>query len=176
MDEAVAALDSMEKIPKLPTIEEIRSEVLWGNLMGGGAGVEYYFGYRLPQNDLNAQDWRSRELTWDYSRYALVFFSDNEVPFWEMFNADALAGNEDHDNSVYCFAKPGEIYVVYFSAGASAKLDLSDASGSFKVSWYNPRSGGGLQQGSVAEVKGGAKVDLGGPPADPDQDWVVLVR
>ena len=176
MEAAVVALNEMEKIPKLPTIDEIRREVLWGNLMGGGAGVEYYFGYRLPENDLGAQDWRSRELTWDYSRFALAFFYDYEIPFWDMKNADALVGNELHDNSVYCFAKPGEIYVVYLPAAGSAKLNLEGDDGQFKVRWYNPRTGGELQPGLIEEVQGGSVVNLGGPPADPQEDWVVLVK
>ncbi|MEE9460674.1 MAG: DUF5060 domain-containing protein [Bacteroidales bacterium] len=176
MKEAVAALELDEDSPKLPTIDEIRGEVLWGNLMGGGAGVEYYFGYQLPENDLGAQDWRSRELTWDYSRIALAFFHDHEIPFWEMKNADALVGNKLHDNSLYCFAKPGKIYVVYLSAAGSARLDLTGVEGKFKVNWYNPRTGGELRNGSIAEVQGGATVDLGVPPADLEKDWVVLVK
>jgi hypothetical protein len=176
MKEAVAALELDEDSPKLPTIDEIRGEVLWGNLMGGGAGVEYYFGYQLPENDLGAQDWRSRELTWDYSRFALAFFHDHEIPFWEMINADALVGNKLHDNSVYCFAKPGKIYVVYLPAAGSASLDLTGVEGKFKVKWYNPRTGGELINGSIAEVQGGATVDLGVPPADLEKDWVVLVK
>ena len=176
MKEAVAALELDEDSPKLPTIDEIRGEVLWGNLMGGGAGVEYYFGYQLPENDLGAQDWRSRELTWDYSRFALAFFHDHEIPFWEMKNADALVGNKLHDNSLYCFAKPGKIYVVYLPAAGSARLDLTGVEGKFKVNWYNPRTGGELRNGSIAEVQGGATVDLGVPPADLEKDWVVLVK
>ena len=176
MKEAVAELEANEDSPKLPTIDEIRSEVLWGNLMGGGAGVEYYFGYRLPENDLGAQDWRSRELTWDYSRFALAFFHDYEIPFWEMKNADQLVGNELHDNSVYCFAKPGEIYVIYLPAAGSAKLNLEGAEGAFKIGWYNPRTGGGLQDGSIAELPGGSIVDLGEPPDGLGEDWVVLVK
>jgi hypothetical protein len=176
MKEAVAALELDEDSPKLPTIDEIRGEVLWGNLMGGGAGVEYYFGYLLPENDLGAQDWRSRELTWDYSRIALAFFHDHEIPFWEMKNADALVGNKLHDNSLYCFAKPGKIYVVYLPAAGSARLDLTGVEGKFKVNWYNPRTGGELRNGSIAEVQGGATVDLGVPPADLEKDWVVLVK
>jgi len=35
-----------------PEHNEIRAEVLWGNLMAGGAGVEWYFGYRYAHNDL----------------------------------------------------------------------------------------------------------------------------
>ena len=34
------------------SIEDVRKQTLWGNLMAGGAGVEYYFGYQLPENDL----------------------------------------------------------------------------------------------------------------------------
>ena len=174
MKEAVEALASMKHPPKLPSIDEIRSEVLWGNLMGGGAGVEYYFGYSLPENDLGAEDWRSRDRTWDYSRIALSFF--NEIPFWEMSSTDELVGNKGHDNSRYCFAKPGEIYVVYLPDAQPFKLDMREAGGSFKVSWYNPRTGGGREDGSVTTVQGGTLVDLGSPPAEPGRDWVVLVK
>ncbi len=176
VEEAVRALQEMEKIPKLPTIDEIRSEVLWGNLMGGGAGVEYYFGYRLPENDLGAQDWRSREKTWDYSRFALNFFRDFQIPFWEMENADGMVGNQNHDNSIYCFAKPGEIYVVYLPSEGPARLDLAGVDGDYSVEWYNPRTGGNLLKGSVEELKGGSVVGLGNPPMDPEQDWVILVK
>jgi hypothetical protein len=176
MKEAVQELASDDREIKLPRIDEIRSEVLWGNLMAGGAGVEYYFGYRLPQNDLNAEDWRSRDRTWDYSRIALAFFHDHGIPFWDMKNADALVGNDLHDNSVYCFAKRGEIYAVYLPAAGSAKLDLEGAEGQLNLRWYNPRTGGGLQVGSVEEVQGGSVVELGKPPHDPGEDWVVLVR
>ena len=107
---------------------------------------------------------------------ALDFFKDHDIPFWEMENADALVGNELHDNSVYCFAKPGEIYVVYLPATGPVKLNLDGAEGPFQVRWYNPRTGGGLQTGSIDEVQGGSVVNLGEPPADPQEDWVVLVK
>ncbi len=176
MKEAVEKLAQDPTQIKLPSIDEIRSEVLWGNLMAGGAGVEYYFGYRLPQNDLNAEDWRSRDRTWDYSRIALAFFHDHGIPFWEMKNADALAGNDRHDNSVYCFAKPGEVYAVYLPAAGPVKLDLQGTDGPFDIRWYNPRTGGGLQVGQVLEIQGGSVVDLGKPPSDQGEDWVILVK
>jgi hypothetical protein len=59
----------------------IRRYTLWGNLMGGGAGVEYYFGYRLPENDLIAEDFRSRDRSWDYCRIALEFFTTTTFRF-----------------------------------------------------------------------------------------------
>jgi len=161
---------------KVPSIDEIRSQVLWGTLMAGGTGVEYYFGYRLPENDLTAENWRSREKTWNYSRIALEFFRDEQIPFWEMKNANGLVGNPSNSNDLYCMAKPGAIYLIYLSQAQPASLDLSGVSGSFKVYWFNPRQGGAIETGSVRGFKGGRNESLGQPPADPDQDWVVIVK
>jgi hypothetical protein len=160
---------------KIPSIDEIRSEVLWGNLMAGGTGVEYYFGYRMPENDLDAEDWRSREKTWSYSSIALKFFTENEIPFPEMISSDELVGNPENNNTAYCFSKPGEIYLVYYPSGNSPELNLKNENGTFKVKWFNPRTGGELSTGSVQEVSGNTTVDLGNPPVNDDRDWVILV-
>jgi len=90
--------------------------------------------------------------------------------------ADALVGNPQNDNSKYCFARPGEVYVVYLPNGGSTELDLSTNSTTLRVQWFNPRAGGALQSGSVREVKGPGKVSLGQPPTDAGEDWMVLVR
>ncbi len=158
------------------SLHDIRKATLWGNLLAGGAGVEYYFGYKLPQNDLICEDFRSRDTSWDYCRIALDFFKQNEVPIQEMTNADGLVGNLKHDNSCYCLAKPGKLYLVYLPHGGNRQLELKDAKGRFVVKWFNPRSGGSLIDGSVSEVEGGATVSLGNPPSDPQEDWLVVVR
>jgi hypothetical protein len=103
------------------TLHDIRKLTLWGNLMAGGAGVEYYFGYQLPENDLVCEDWRSRDQSWDYCRIALEFFTANKVPFWEMKNANALIGNARNDNSRFCLAKAGEVYLVYLPNGGTKR-------------------------------------------------------
>lgn len=157
-------------------LHDIRKYALWGNLMAGGWGVEYYFGYRPVHNDLVAEDFRSRDLSWNYARHALEFFRANEIPYWEMESANALIGNAEDDNSRYCFAKQGEVYVVYLPEGGEATLDLSGKRGMYSVSWYDPRSGGELQAGSVETVRGGAPVSLGQAPNDAWEDWAVFVR
>ncbi len=139
--------------------------------MAGGAGVEYYFGYALPENDLLLEDFRSRDRSWDYCRIALEFFSREKIPLLRMTNADELVGNAAHDNSVYCLAQPGELYLVYLPAGGAARLDLSAAAGDFTVAWFNPREGGALQPSGT--VRGGARVTLSAPNAD---DWLAIVR
>ncbi len=114
------------------TLDDIRKSTLWGNLMAGGAGVEYYFGYGLPDNDLVAENFRSRDKSWDYGRIAIDFFHSQKIPFWEMTNVDELVGNDKHDNSRYGFAKANEVYLVYLPSGGTATLDLSKASGSVR--------------------------------------------
>jgi hypothetical protein len=158
------------------TTDDIRKATLWGNLMAGGAGVEYYFGYELPQNDLICEDWRSRDCSWDYARIALGFFAANKIPFWEMKNANGLVGNTTNDNSRYCFAKAEEVYLVFLANGGTADLDLGGATGGFSVKWFNPRTGGPLLTGSVKSVRGGGPVALGNPPGEATDDWVVVVR
>ena len=93
-----------------------------------------------------------------------------------MSNADALVGNATGDNSKWCLAKTGEIYVVYLPAGGTTSLDLRQASGRFAISWFDPRHGGLLRRGSVASVLAGSIVELGEAPESPAEDWAIVVR
>ncbi|MEM6722734.1 MAG: DUF5060 domain-containing protein, partial [Bacteroidota bacterium] len=156
-----------------PGLEDVRHETLWGHLMAGGAGVEYYFGYSLPHSDLTCEDFRSRSIMWGYNRIAHTFFMDY-LPFWEMTNENDLTnGNR------YCFAKVGEVYAIYIPAdvGGSATLEVPNDGLEYQIEWYDPRNGGALQLGSIESVTGvGDGVFLGDAPSDADEDWVVLVR
>ncbi|MEO5741928.1 MAG: DUF5060 domain-containing protein [Vicinamibacterales bacterium] len=158
------------------TLHDIRKYTLWGNLMAGGAGVEYYFGYGLADNDLVAENFRSRDKSWDYGRIAIDFFHSQKIPFWDMTNVDELVGNEQHDNSRYAFAKVSDLYLVYLPSGGTTNLDLSGAGGAFTVEWFDPRNGGALKAGSVRTVDGGASVSVGMPPDNAAEDWLVIVR
>lgn len=158
------------------TQHKVRKQTLWGTLMAGGGGNEYYFGYQFDQNDIVCEDWRSRDQSWDYCRIAIGFFHDNAIPFWKMRNHDALVGNPEHQPTRFCFAQAGQVYLVYLTAGGEAELDLSAAEGDYTVEWFNPRSGGSLVAGSVEQVSGGSSVSLGVPPADIKEDWLAVVR
>jgi hypothetical protein len=151
--------------------DEVRSKHLWGNLMAGGAGCEWYFGYKFAHNDLNCEDWRSRDHLWDLTRYALEFFHQY-LPFTEMSGHDELISTEDD----YCFAKPCEIYAVYLPVGYTTNLDLGKYVGPFTVRWYNPRTGGPLQAGTITEITGPGLSSIGRPPVDTDKDWVALIK
>jgi len=152
--------------------DTVRNQVLWANLMAGGGGVEWYFGYLNHDNDLGCEDWRSRDRLWDYTRYALTFFQDF-LPFYEMESRDDLLQTQHQS---YCFAKEGEIYALYLSKTGDSRLDLRDTMDSFDIQWYNPREGGEIQNGSIKQLTPGNMVNIGLPPADPDKDWVALIK
>ena len=147
-----------------------RKNALWGNIMAGGAGLEFYFGYAHDHSDLTCQDFRSRDNFWDYCRYALQFFKDNDIPFWEMTNDNALTTNSDD----YCFYKEGEIYLVYIKSGTTTNITLP--AGDFSVRWFNPRTGGSLQFGTVSRIHGGGQVNIGNPPSELTEDWLALIQ
>ena len=149
-----------------------RSRALWGTLMAGGYGVEWYFGYASPNSDLTCQDFRSRDLFWDQNRYALHFFN-KYIPFWEMDPRDDLITSIDIS---YCLAKEGEIYVIYTEANAyNITINLGDSGNEFEVKWFDPRNGGELQNGSTTSIVTNGMVSLGIPPSNIDKDWVVIV-
>lgn len=153
-------------------LHDVRKYTLWGNIMAGGAGVEYYFGYRLAENDLVAEDFRSRDQTWDYCRIALDFFQNEKIPFWEMKNADHLVGNYSHYNTVYCLMKPSEIYLIYIPNGDDIQLDLRDVPGEFTLSWFNPRKGGPVS--NTTNIGGGQTVILSAPQNK--EDWLAVIK
>lgn len=169
--------DGTDKGKFIHTQHEVRKYTLWGTLMAGGVGNEYYFGYKFAENDIVCEDWRSRDQSWGYCRIALEFFHRHDIPFWDMKNADELVGNASHDDSKYCFAKMGEVYLVYLPDGGSSMLDLSDVTGEYTVEWFNPRTGGPFQSGTRETITGGSDLTIGSTPAsEAGEDWLAVIR
>ena len=148
--------------------DTVRHFALWGSLMGGAGGAEWYFGYRYPNNDLNCEDFRSRELWWKQTRIALDFFRNN-IPFAKMTSANELVSPAN----AYCLAKANEVYAIYLPHGGSSEISLPD--GKYLEKWFNPRTDGRLQDGIVKTLSGGGKASIGQPPSEADKDWVVLI-
>lgn len=153
-----------------PKHDTLRRHVLWGHLLGGGAGVEWYFGAFNESNDLTAEDWRTRAGLWTQTRHALDFFEDH-LPYWEMTPCPDLMDRKD----VYCAAKNGEAYVFYMPEGGTGFIGLPKNE-TYSVSWFDPIHGGPLQQGTLKTAKGADRLNIGLPPESNGQDWVLLIN
>ncbi|SHJ60972.1 Por secretion system C-terminal sorting domain-containing protein, partial [Aquimarina spongiae] len=143
--------------------KEVRHRVLWGTLMAGGTGVEYYSGYTNDDGDINGNDHRKRGKKYKEGGYALKFFNDHlQSTMVDMVSADGVTS----DNNDYVLAKAGNVYAVYRPNGGSTGLSLPAGNNKYDVQWYNPRAGGNLT----------AKTTLGGNLVAPDNnDWVALI-
>ncbi len=169
-DEPGDATHSLLPDAEDPNHDNARINALWGTLMAGGAGVEWYFGYAHPHSDLTCQDWRSRDMMWDQSRYAVEFFTKNDIPFTKMTPDDSITKDERD----FCFYEPGHVYVVMRKQGGAFEIDLQDGNGDFSVRWFNPRSG--KFSGQAQTVSGGGMASVAAPETDSEKDWVVLIE
>jgi hypothetical protein len=86
------------------------------------------------------------------------------LPFWRMGPFNGVTGD------AVALAESGKLYVVYFSRGGSAAIDLTDAPGHFSGRWFNPRTGKFEQEFALA---GGSRSKLDAPDA---QDWALLLK
>lgn len=158
-----------------PNHDTLRQYALWGTLLSGGAGVEWYFGAKHPHNDLTSEDWRQRNRLWELTNNAVTFFQEH-LPYWKMQPEHKLINSP----SAYCFRKTGHIYAIYLSKSGQQTIDLTAAKGEYTVQWFNPLKGGELQVGSIEKIKGGGVRKLGKQPSGVEysnkQDWVCLVK
>lgn len=167
------SLDELNNLaPTDEAAETQRKDVIWPVYLSGGM-LEHYLGGPVPDKELD--DFRRYEQLWDYTWYARKFVQDN-LPFWQMQPNDGLLTNEATNlGQGEVFTKAGEVYAVYLpNASKGGTLDLSTASGMMEQRWFNPRTG--EFEGSAVSVAAGTAVDLGMPPSNPDQDWVILLR
>lgn len=157
--------------------DTLRYQCLWGSLMAGAAGVEWYFGYRFPNNDLNCEDFRSREEWYRQSAVAAGFLEG--YPLEKMSSRDDLVDGK----GAWCLAAPGGPCLLYFPSGINTGKGKQDRFPFFNmdlfpelgVKWFDPEKGGSLQEGSISGLKRPGMQSLGVPPGDPEKDWVAVL-
>ncbi len=145
---------------------EWRKSIVWGSVMAGGAGSELFLG---AGQDITVLDYRPFEEYYNYTVYASQFFS-RFVPQKQMIKFEP---DDKLISGGWSLKSPGEAYILYLNNGGSAQITLP--AGKYSVQWYNPRSGGQLQSGSVTTVNGGGTVSIGSAPGTQAQDWTVLI-
>jgi hypothetical protein len=87
---------------------------------------------------------------------------ESKVKFWDVEPRRDLLRNRETDEA-YLAAKPGQAYILYFTAGGSGSvgLDLTDhANEDFDLGWVDIGSG---EWGATATVSGGSTVTINRP-------------
>ena len=150
--------------------DNARQNALWGALMGGAWGIEWYFGYEHEHSDLTCEDFRSRDKMWDQNHYALSFFTQNNIPYWDMEPMDEYTKNEDD----YVLKYKEDIYIIYWKMGVKEAMILPNLKGNFKLRWFNPRTGKFI--GTAKKLMLDGDLNVGMPPSTSEKDWVLLIE
>jgi hypothetical protein len=156
--------------PDESNMEAVRKSEMWGSLMAGGAGFDWYLGFEEEKRDLELEDFRTYEFLWEQTKHAHTFFT-SYLPFQDMEPQEDLVP----DDTNLVFADPGNLYAVYLPKGGTTTLDLGGTVKTYPIQWYNPRAGGALQNGTKTSVSGPGVKSIGDPPSETTKDWVALV-
>ena len=127
---------------------ELARRIVWSVYLGG-ASFELYTGAIRRIGDF-AEHLRS-------IRRARSLLAG--LPFWEMDPCNHLLARRTGE--AYCLGLAGQAYVLYAEGPEPVTLDLADATGSFSLTWHDPRSSAGRDGGAVAA---GDERTLGPPP------------
>jgi hypothetical protein len=79
-------------------------------------------------------------------------------------------------SGAYCYAMPGELYLVYLPANSNDVSIKLEGDKSYSVKWFNPREGGALQNGTKDSISQGGNKLIGNPPSNDQKDWVVVIQ
>jgi len=64
-----------------------------------------------------------------------------------------MVPRNDLSASRYCLADPGKEYLIYLPDGGEVIVDLSSASGTFTVEWFNPETGEAISSEAISGGK-----------------------
>ena len=151
-----------------------RRDKMWPCLMGGGDGFAWYVqksggGHGFDQT---IEDFTIMADAFKWSRNLRNFLSP--LPLTTMVPSRTIVTSTTGED--YTLYQAGQTYAIFNDrAGKDMTLNLNGVTGTFDVRWYNPRSGGAMQTGTVATITGGGNRALGNAPSDTGNDWAVLV-
>ena len=103
-----------------------------------------------------------------YNKIALDIWYDHTRWYTYTMKNDLV---EDGSNC-RCSGKDNAEYFVYDQNGGGNAIDLSGASGTYELTWFNPLTGDSERGGTV---DGGSSVSLD-PPGSMSSEWAVLVK
>ncbi|WP_419190182.1 DUF5060 domain-containing protein [Saltatorellus ferox] len=155
--------------------DEMRKEVLYDVLFSNG-GIEWYAGYHtLPLGgDVKMENFRTRESLFRFSRIAREFLEEH-VDFQALVPMDHIVTTATEQfGGAEAMGLPGNDVVIFLPDALDApSLSLLNLHGTFRVRWFDPRTGEEVAQGPTLE--GGQTQPLQVMVSQPELDWIVFL-
>lgn len=139
----------------------VRKQMIYPVLFAGG-NIEL-----ILKGVLDLEDFSEYEPLWDYMWYARKVLEDLE--FWKMVSHNELIGGIS--GKELCFTDNHD-YAIYLPCGSNSSLAVA-AGRVFTLKWYDPRTGAYVKEYTVTAGQG---LDIGAPPYNNGEDWVVVLR
>ncbi|MBP6385644.1 MAG: DUF5060 domain-containing protein, partial [Pseudarcicella sp.] len=116
------------------SVSNFTRNVLWGNLIGGGAGTMWYGG---SVGDFQTENYRRYKSLHHWSKTAVVdIFQKLQLPFWEMSPKDSLATPVSKHQAL---AYKDSLYVVYTKDAKDLNIQFNlDSTVSYSLRWFSP--------------------------------------
>lgn len=127
-------------------------ERFWRNLVGGLASSRFH----RPTAGMGLSAKVAQHLT-------AVRVVEQRAKFWDLEPRNDLLGDRQSDEA-YLAAKPGQLYVLYFTNGGSVSLDLSGAAKKFRLDWVDLAKG---TWAGASPVTGGSSLVVKAPGSGP---------
>lgn len=165
----MVGMDEPDQPSSEDNAEARRKDLMYYVYMNKGQ-LEWYQG--LDQ-DTRAEDFTDEEPLWRFSRLANQAFVSSGLPYWQMIDADSLIENGGGE----VLADPGRDYLLWYrNLRTLGRLNLSGVAGTFKVRWYNPRTG--VWSAYQETFPGGVATNVPNPPDNQnrDEDWLAHVH
>ncbi|MRT92056.1 DUF5060 domain-containing protein [Ancylomarina sp. 16SWW S1-10-2] len=151
--------------------DTVRHQALWGTLLAGGAGVEWYFGWKYPEADLSMNNFRSRHNMWLQSTIATDFIK--KYPLEDMYACNSMLSSK---GEAYCLCHRENKFILGYLPYAYNANKVKLVEGDYQVKWFNPFTGGNMVKGNITDIKGGGMRNIGFPPKADNQDWLVVIE
>ena len=144
---------------------QVLLEGLWGIQLHGGWNAGYELIPDSTHLDMAAYLNQMNNASANYHTYLKRFFEKTQ--FWKMVPNNGLVVS----GTAWASAQLGKEYVLFLKNGGSVTVNLSSASGSLPIEWYNPRTGvfssagvttGGANRSFTAPFSGSAVLHIGG--------------
>jgi len=133
-------------------------ERFWRNILGGSASARFH-----------RPDWGNGLNDFAQGSIKAARILESQIKFWDITPQMGLLSDRE-SNEAYVAAKLGQYYALYFTNGGSVGLDLSDATGSFDVTWISVSMGEPTQTSAAGgyslmekTIEGGGVVTISAP-------------